>query len=444
MQKVLKESGMQNTEREKKTKKAKSKNQLKISGKYTFSLLWKWLLLALVIGIPVGIASAFFLISLDWVTNTREASQWIIWLLPLGGLAIGLTYHYYGQDVVKGNKQLLEEYHQPKKIIPFKMAPFVVGGTLITHLFGGSAGREGTAVQMGGAIADQFSRFFNLESFDRRTILIAGISAGFSAVFGTPLAGAIFAIEIMSKGTARYKAFIPALLTAVVADISCHYSGAMHTSYSIPFAPDMSISLLFWTILAGIIFGVVAFSFTKVAHFFTKLFHLLFSYAPLRPVVGGVIIAIVVYLMGTTKYIGLGIPTIVEAFQNPLPEYDFMIKLLLTTFTLAAGFKGGEVTPLFFIGATLGNVLFLFVPLPLALLAGMGFVAVFAGATNTPLACSVMGMELFGIEGGIFISVACFVAFYASGRTGIYQEREASMLRQAYDGFISTNKRKVR
>jgi len=384
------------------------------------SALGKWLLLSFLIGVPVGIASAIFLISLDWVTHAREVSTWIIWLLPAGGLAVGLLYHYCGQDVVKGNNQLLEEFHGPRQIIPFKMAPLVFLGTLITHLFGGSAGREGTAVQMGGSIADQFSRRFGITSDERRMILIAGISGGFASVFGTPLAGAVFAIEVMAKGKQRYHAILPATLTAIVADQTCHFVGASHTSYSIPYVPDMQINLFFWAVLAGVLFGVVALAFSRTVHFFTQLFSTIIAYPPLRPVVGGILIVLAVYLMGSTKYIGLGIPTIVNSFDQHLPTYDFIVKLVLTAITLGAGFKGGEVTPLFFIGATLGNVMALFIPLPLALLAGMGFVAVFSGATNTPFACTVMGIELFGLEAGVFIAIASFVAFFASGRGGIY------------------------
>lgn len=401
---------------------------LKEAKRISFNQLFKWILLSFLIGIPIGISSAIFLISLDWVTDTRELNTWIIWLLPLAGLLIGLLYHYYGKDVVKGNNQLLEEFHSPKQIIPFKMAPLVFIGTLLTHLFGGSAGREGTAVQIGGAIADQFSKRFGIESIDRKIILIAGISGGFSAVFGTPLAGTIFAIEVLARGRERYAYLLPSFLTAVVADQTCHFVGAKHTEYMVSFVPDLSLTLLFWAILCGVIFGIASLAFSKTVHFFSASFKKIFNYPPIRPLAGGVVIAIIVYLMGTTKYIGLGIPTIIDSFNNTLPPYDFAIKLLLTTFTLGAGFKGGEVTPLFFIGATLGNALAFFVPIPLALLAAMGFVAVFSGATNTPLACTIMGIELFGMETGVFIAIACFVAFFASGRGGIYSAQPVSKL----------------
>ncbi|WP_294738482.1 voltage-gated chloride channel family protein [uncultured Flavobacterium sp.] len=388
-----------------------------------YTYLIKWLVLALIIGACIGSVTAFFLTSLDWATNWRENHLWIIALLPIGGLAIGLMYHYWGETVVKGNNQLLEEFHSPKKIIPLRMAPLVLLGTIITHFFGGSAGREGTAVQMGGAIADQFTKLFKLKNRDRKIILIMGISAGFAAVFGTPLAGAIFALEVLVLGRVRYEAILPSFLVAVIANYVCELWNVSHTHYAIPTIPEMDIPNLFWTITAGILFGLVALLFSKTTHTFGNLFKNTISYPPLRPFIGGIFIALIVWGLGTTKYIGLGVPTIVDAFNGELPQYDFIIKLLLTAFTLGAGFKGGEVTPLFFIGATLGNALFFFVPLPIALLAGMGFVAVFSGATNTPIACTFMGIELFGVESGLYIGIACMVAYLFSGHTGIYSSQ---------------------
>ncbi|MBQ51559.1 MAG: chloride channel protein, partial [Leeuwenhoekiella sp.] len=173
-------------------------------------------------------------------------------------------------------------------------------------------------------------------------------------------------------------------------------------------------------LLAGIIFGLVSMLFSKSTHFWSSQFKKYIKYPPLRPFIGGVVIAIAVYLIGTTKYIGLGVPTIVDSFSEAMNKYDFLVKVLFTSFTLGAGFKGGEVTPLFYIGATLGNALIWFIPLPMDLLAGMGFVAVFAGATNTPIACTIMGIELFGIESGVFIAIACSTAYLFSGHSGVY------------------------
>ncbi len=388
-----------------------------------FLFLLKWLVIASFISIFIGSSVAFFLLSLDSVTQFRESNLWIIWLLPIAGLVIGLSYHYFGTSVVKGNNLLLEEFHSPKQIIPFKMAPLVLFGTLLTHLCGGSAGREGTAVQMGGAIADQFTKLLKLSPSDRQLLLIIGISGGFAAVFGTPIAGAIFALEMMVVGRMRYETLLPSIIAAVASNYVCLLWGVHHTSYVIPEVPTMDIQNLIITIFAGILFGLTALWFSKSIYFVSSFSSKLISYAPLRPFIGGIFIALFVFFMGSTKFIGLGIPTIVEAFQVSLPVSDFAIKLLITAFTLGVGFKGGEVTPLFFIGATLGSALFMFLPLPVALLAGMGFVAVFSGATNTPIACTFMGIELFGAESALYIAVACFVSYLFSGHTGIYSSQ---------------------
>lgn len=390
--------------------------------KTTILLSLKWIFICVLIGFFSGSASAFLLVALEWAAEYRGQNNWIIWLLPIGGLLIGLSYHYYGSTAVRGNNLLLEEYETPKKKIPLKMAPLVLFGTIITHLFGGSAGREGTAVQMGGSIADQFTGLFKLDNSDRRTIIILGISAGFASVFGTPLAGALFALEVLYFSKISYKSMILSFLVAFIAYYTVEIWQVKHTHYSIPTVPDINLSILLWIIPISILFGLAAMFFSRSTHFWGTLFAKI-QYPPLRPFVGGIVFAVVIYFIGTTKYLGLGVPIIVDSFSTASENYDFLAKILFTGFTLGAGFKGGEVTPLFFIGATLGSALSLFVPLPIALLAGMGFVAVFSGATHTPIACTVMGIELFGIQSGAYIGLACFIAYLASGSIGIYHSQ---------------------
>ncbi|WP_163411191.1 voltage-gated chloride channel family protein [Flavobacterium ajazii] len=383
----------------------------------------KWILICALIGLFSGSASAFFLVSLEWVTQLRLHHDWIIWFLPFGGFLVGLSYYYWGESVVKGNNLLLEEYENPQKVIPFKMAPLVLLGTLLTHLFGGSAGREGTAVQMGGAIADQFTKFFKLNNSERKILIILGISAGFASVFGTPLAGAVFALEVLYFSKINFKSAILSFLTAYAAYYTVEFWHVKHTHYSIPFVSEFDFSTLFYTIILGILSGLAALLFARSTHFWSSLFSKNIKYPPLRPVIGGIILAVAIAGFGFTKFSGLGVPVIVDSFSNPNEWYDFLLKILFTGFTLGAGFKGGEVTPLFFVGATLGSTLSLIIPMPIALLAGIGFVAVFSGATHTPIACTIMGMELFGLQSGIFIAIACTIAYFSSGSVGIYKSQ---------------------
>lgn len=391
--------------------------------KQFFLDLSKWILICVLIGILSGSASAFFLVSLEWVTQFRTQHDWIIWLLPFGGFLVGLSYYYCGESVVKGNNLLLEEYESPKKVIPFKMAPLVLLGTLLTHLFGGSAGREGTAVQMGGAIADQFTKLFKLDNSERKILIILGISAGFASVFGTPLAGAVFALEVLYFSKINLKSILLSFLVAYAAYFTVEFWEIKHTHYSIAVIPELSFNNVLFTLIVGILSGFAALLFSRTTHFWGSLFSKNIKYPPLRPVIGGVVLAIAIAGFGFTKFSGLGVPVIVESFSTPNEWYDFLLKILFTGFTLGAGFKGGEVTPLFFVGATLGSALSLLIPMPIALLAGIGFVAVFSGATHTPIACTIMGMELFGIAPGIFIAIACIVAYFSSGSVGIYKSQ---------------------
>lgn len=400
-------------------------NQFKPSSKLVFlpSAL-KWVAIASLIGVVAGSASALFLISLDWITTFRDNHRWVIIFLPFAGLLIGLMYYHFGKGIEGGNDRVFSEVVNPQKTIPLKMAPLVLLGTLITHFFGGSAGREGTAVQMGGCLADQVTRTLRISDIDRRIILVCGISAGFASVFGTPFTAIVFSLEVMFMGRLMYRSLIPSVISSFVANIVCDLWGAHHTSYKIDSFPSITLSIVIYCIAAGIIFGLVASFYTKLTNLISSFFERTISYPPLRPVIGGIFIAGATFMMASDKYNGLGVPTIVSSFKEPLPHYDFIIKIIFTSVTLGSGFKGGEVTPLFFIGATLGNALSLLLPLPIFLLAALGFVAVFSGAAKTPIACTILGMEIFGMDCAIYVAIACFVAYWCSGKIGIYRSQE--------------------
>ena len=380
-----------------------------------------WLFMSVVIGGLVGTSSALFLFILDWVTATRmEHPLWLLGL-PLGGLFVGVLYHYMGGTANKGNNLLIQAYHHPAESIPLKLAPLVLVGTWITHLFGGSAGREGTAVQMGGAIAAQFMRLFKLGTFDRQALLLMGISGGFASVFGTPLAGALFALELMVVGRIQYKHMLPVVATAFLSHWVCLSWGISHTVYTVDVLPDFDLLTLLKVCLAGLLFGFTAIVFVKatdtVAHWTTKVI----VYPPLRPFIGGIVLLGLYWMIRDPRFLGLGIETIVDSFAHTQAYSVFLLKILFTALTLGTGFKGGEVTPLFFIGATLGSFLGIYLQVPIGFLAALGFVAVFAGATKTPLACICMAGELFGGEILIYAALACFLAYRISGKHGIYK-----------------------
>jgi H+/Cl- antiporter ClcA len=384
---------------------------------------FKWIGLFLTIGILSGCGSAFFLVALEWVSHYRELNKNIYFLLPIGGFLIGIVYYFYGKSVSKGNDLLIEKYHYPTQKIPLKMFPFILISTLVTHLFGGSAGREGTAVQMSTAISNAFSRWIDDNRCNQRMLIILGISGGFSSVFGTPLAGSVFALEIMCFQNLNFKTIIGSFITAFIAYVTVEFWQVKHTVYVIYESPTIGFDILFWIILSGVIFGLTALLFVKNNLFWRSTFNKYISYPPLRPLIGGLILVIIFCADFTKPYMGLGLSTIQQAFINPATSYDFILKLLLTGFTLGSGFKGGEVTPLFFVGTTLGSFLALNFNLPLSLLAGLGFIAVFCGATHTPFASILLGLELFGIANVWLILIVCFTTYFCSGNASIYHSQ---------------------
>ncbi len=423
--------------------------------------LLKWFLLVLPISILVGSLVALFLWLLDLVTKIRHQNEWLLFLLPIAGVLIYFLYKIAGKNAAAGNNLIIQEIHEPGSGVPARMTPLVLITTLITHLFGGSAGREGTAVQMGGSMAALLARWLKLEKADTRILLMAGIAAGFGAVFGTPVTGAIFALEVIAIGTIHYNALLPCLMASILADVTCTAWGIKHTIYVVNYKQvetlffsflHVDVILLLKVVLAGICFGLVGYLFSALQNTIKNCSVKYIKKAWLIPAIGGVVIIALCYLLHTTDYIGLGVHasksngvSIISAFTIGGATYwSWFWKLLLTVITLGMGFKGGEVTPLFFIGATLGNTIAVMLGAPVDLFAALGFIAVFAAATNTPIACSIMGVELFGGDYILYYAVACFVAYYCSGYTGIYDTQRLGVSKTKGTDLIKDILKRIR
>jgi H+/Cl- antiporter ClcA len=412
------------------------------------------------IAVVIGTAVAAFLWLLNRAIHFRFAHPWLLYFLPLIGVIIYFTYKHWGRSSAGGNNLIIEEIHQPGSGVPKRMTPLVLIATVITHLFGGSAGREGTAVQMGGSLAQLFANWFKLNAADTALILTAGIAAGFGAVFGTPITGALFAMEVLTLGRIKFNAWLPCLVSAVVAHLTVIAWGLHHTAYHV--AIDKTIPhlygnyipfdalLLVKVIVAAIAFGMASWFFAASVHGVKDIFNRFIAPCWAIPLLGGLIIIALTFVLGRPDYLSLGVDaeyagavTIPSAFTHGGADtLSWLWKTLYTAITLGSGFKGGEVTPLFYIGATLGNALSVLMNAPVSLFAALGFIAVFAGATNTPLACAVMGIELFGSEYALFFAVACFVAYFFSGHGGIYTAQQKNRPEPFEKGYLNKKLRR--
>ncbi len=388
----------------------------------TWTALGEWTVLGSFAGMMCGASSALFLWLLEWVTTFRVGHPVIVYALPVAGLLVGAIYERFGKSIAGGNDLVIDTLHDEGPQIPLRMAPMVLIGTALTHLFGGSAGREGTAVQMGASLSDWMSHRLGVRKPVRRQLLAAGIAGGFGSVFGTPVAGAVFGLELVVLGRLEYQALVPALVASLVGDMVTRALGIAHVAY--PAAPPTSLTPLLlgkWLVFAAAC-ALVAIAFIELTHFLRVRGQKLFARLPIRMFVGGLIVVALWKLVGTSDYLGLGIPVILGAFRDPqLPVYVFALKLLFTAVTLGAGFLGGEVTPLFLIGAALGSVLARWLGIPIELGAGVGLAAVFAAASNTPVALSIMAVELMGAHVLPHVAIVCVVAYVLSGHRSIYR-----------------------
>ncbi|MGK0550569.1 voltage-gated chloride channel family protein [Enterococcus faecalis] len=403
--------------------------QVKIVAGY----MTKWLVITAIIGGIMGILSAFFLNSLTWVTSVREAQPWLLFLLPISGVVFTFLYEHYGQNSSRGNNLVIDQGNGGEEAIPLRLIPLTLFGTITTHLFGGSVGREGTAVQMGGAVAHTVGKLFHLSALERQIVIISGISAGFSSVFGTPLAGTIFGLEVLTIGKMRSEAIFPSFFAGFFANLVTESFGVTHLHYQMGPIPAWSVGLFIKVFVAAICFGVIGWLFSRSIVLLKKTYSHWFSQPLWRAFIGASLVVLAVGLLNNQRYLGLSLPLLNDAFAGTAHTFDFVGKLFFTVLSLGAGFQGGEVTPLFEIGATLGSTLAQLLHVSIPFLAGLGFIGVFSGATNTPIACFVMGIELFGSQAAVFFFMVCLISFLCSGNTGIYGAQQRTYRKGSTD-----------
>lgn len=386
----------------------------------------RWIAFGSIVGVLAGLSSAIFLESLDWASRTRDDLPWLLWLLPVAGFVVGLAYWALGGTSDRGNNLIIDEIHEPRAWLPRRMAPLVFVSTIVTNLFGGSAGREGTALQMSASLSDGvFRRVLPVSAPDRRVLLVSAVSGGFGAVFGVPVAGAVFGLEVHSVGRIRHDAIVPALTASFVGDRVVHALGVPHLPVPVIGEVDLGIGLLAKVVIASLLFAWAAVAFIELTHGIKALLARFVSWPPLRPLLGGSAVLAMTLAIGSRDYLGLSLPLIEQALAGGvgLAAFAFLGKLVFTAVTLGSGFQGGEVTPLFVIGSTLGATIGVLLDAPVPLFAAIGFVAVFAAATNTPIACTIMAVELFGAGPIVPAAIACVVAYVFSSHRSIYSSQ---------------------
>lgn len=377
------------------------------------------LLFAVILGFGIGAYATGFAMLINWVTGFRTAHNWLILLLPAGGLIIVGFYHLLKADSPKGTNRVLESISSDEQL-PVRMTPLITVGTAITHFFGGSAGREGAALQIGGSLGRWFGRTLRLDKREITVMTLCGMSAAFSAMFGTPFTAAIFAMEVVSIGILHYSAFVPCVVSALTAGLIAKWIGYVPEAYPEIAFPDFGWLNGLETVGLGIACAIVSILFCILLH---RTEHLYQKYIPnsfLRAVTGGFLVILVTILVGTADYNGAGIPVILNALHGNALWYAFLLKMLMTALTLGACYKGGEIIPTIFIGATFGCFFAPLLGLPAATGAVLGICGVFCGVTNCPIASICLCLELFGLKGlPLFIIVAA-VSYRLSGYYGIY------------------------
>lgn len=389
---------------------------------YDMSNLVKWLVLAVLTGLIVGFVSSLFARALRLVTNFRIHETWIFLLMPLFGLLIVFLYDAYGRED-GGTNQVLSTIRS-KDDVPFRSAPLIFISTILTHAVGGSAGREGAAIQLGGSIGNQLGTWFRLDEEDRHVMVMCGMSAAFSAVFGTPMAAAVFAMEVISVGVMYYAALVPCVISSLIASEFAAGFGINPESFHVVNIPDLTVVTGLKMVLVAIACAAISILFCMLLQGISKLYSRYFPNPYIRIVVASFVIIGITVLLYTTDYMGAGNNLIELAVEEGKARpLDFLWKMLLTALTMRAGFRGGEIVPSFCIGATFGCLMGQILGLSPSLCAAAGMTALFCGVTNCPITSILIAFELFGFRGVSYYLIAVSISYAVSGYYGLYKDQ---------------------
>ena len=383
----------------------------------------KWVLFAVISGVVVGAAGIIFYLGMEYVTDTRHTYPWLIFLLPVGGLLIVGLYKLMHNEKDTGTNLVLSAIHSGDRI-PFRMAPLIFISTLLTHLFGGSAGREGAALQLGGSLGNLLGRLFRFDEKDKNIMIMCGMSAAFSALFGTPMAAALFPIEVVSVGVMHYAALLPCVISSLVAHGLALLLGINPPFFVIRDMPEFTlISSLKITALA-VLCALVSILFCLALHQSEQLYQKLFRNTYLRIAAGGCIIIVLTLLVGSQDYNGTGVDIIAKCFDGTVFPLAFLLKIIFTALTLGAGYKGGEIVPTFFIGASFGCLFGTLIGFSPSLCTAVGMTAVFCGVTNSPISSLLISFEMFSFTGMPYFLLAIPFSYVLSGYYGLYKTQK--------------------
>lgn len=387
-------------------------------------IFMRWCLFAVIIGIVVGAVGAAFHHALEWANETRLENPWLLYLLPFAGLFIVFWYQKADMPLERGTNFILTSVRE-NHTVQLRLAPGIFITSFLTHLCGGSAGREGAALQLGGAISENIGRWVKLDDKDSRTITMCGMAAGFSALFGTPLAASVFSMEVISVGVMYYAAFFPCICASVIAHQVALHLGGETTAFTITGIPqNISSSLLVRLILFGMICAVLSAVVCIIFHLIGHCLHKWITNSYVTIAVGGVLVILLSLILRTYDYNGAGMAVIEQAIEGHARYTAFFWKLIFTAVTIGVGYKGGEIVPVLFIGATFGAAYGGLFGLSASFAAGLGMTAIFCGVTNSPMTSILLAYELFGGEALALFALVISISYMLSGYYGLYSEQK--------------------